>query len=86
LTIVNLTTEVMRVNRSTGTAVLRTNRLEIDTGRHYSTSEYILLLVGSLVDQVYSNLPGPWNVLGEPDAWIEIRQAGNTYSVPGYIF
>jgi hypothetical protein len=64
-------------------AILQTNRLEIDTP---GTPPPPYPPFGpNFVDQVYSNIPNN-NVLGEPDAWIEIRYAGNKYSVPGYIF
>jgi len=75
----------MYVNNGSSGAILQTNRLEIDTA---GTTPTLTPPTGpNAIGEVYTNLPGnPWNVLGEPDAWIEIRYAGNTYAVPGYLF
>ena len=73
----------MYVNDGANAAILRTNRLEIDT---ISGPPPLQNPFGTnLVDRVFTNTPGPFDVLGIPDTWFEVIVAGTAYSVPGYI-
>ena len=73
----------MYVNDGAAGAILQANHLETDTGG--APPPPYPPTGGQLVDFVYGNIPNN-NVLGEPDAWIELRYAGNRYAVPGYSF
>jgi hypothetical protein len=38
-----------------------------------------------MVDRVFTNAGGPFDVLGIPDTWFEVIVGGTAYAVPGYI-